>query len=217
MVSNIFTEKEIDFIFTSLNKSFINPTTELNYTNEYTLLVAVVLSAQTTDVSVNKATAKLFQIAQSPEKMINLGEGLLKEYIKGVGLYSTKAKNILTLSKILIEKFNSEVPNNFEDLIKLPGVGRKTANVVLNCLFQKPTIAIDTHVFRVSNRVGLVNEKTIRKTEEKLLQIVPKKWLTKAHNLLVLHGRYICKTRKPLCEKCNIKEYCHYFKNNILL
>lgn len=207
----MFSSETINKIFLNISKEFPNPATELKYINEYTLLVAVVLSAQSTDLSVNKATQNLFTIIDSPAKMLALGEEKLKEYIKSIGLYNSKAKNIISLSTTLIENYNSELPKNFEDLIQLPGVGRKTANVVLNCLFQKPTLAVDTHVFRVSNRIGLVNESSIIKTEKKLLEIIPQEWLLKAHNLLVLHGRYICKSKKPNCLDCSVKLYCRYF------
>lgn len=186
------------------------PKTELNYVNNYTLLVAVVLSAQATDVGVNKATKSLFEKVQTPEQMLDLGEDGLKNYIKTIGLFNSKAKNIILLSKQLIEKYNSVVPENFEALHGLAGVGVKTANVVLNCAFGWPTIAVDTHVFRVSNRIGLVKTKSPETTGDKLLKAIPKQWQMHAHHWLILHGRYICKARKPLCGKCDIYDLCEY-------
>ena len=201
--------KNIKNIFNIWENIIPQPQTELNYINNYTLLVAVVLSAQSTDIGVNKATKKLFEIANSPEKMVALGEENLKKYISTIGLYNNKAKNIIRLSQQLIEIHNSQVPNNFDALIRLAGVGQKTANVVLNCAFGKPTIAVDTHVFRVANRIGLVSERTPERTESALLKIIPKKFLTNAHHWLILHGRYVCKARKPDCIKCNIEKFCN--------
>jgi endonuclease-3 len=218
--NNIFPLKKssIDQIFSILSKQNPHPKTELEYKNNYTLLVAVVLSAQSTDVGVNKATKKLFAIADTPEKMLELGEDNLKKYINTIGLYNNKAKNVIALSKILIENYNSEVPENLEILQSLPGVGRKTANVVLNCAFGHPTIAVDTHVFRVSNRIGLVNEKDVFKTENSLLKTIPKQWQQHAHHWLILHGRYICTAKKPKCEICPVSQYCqfyHQYKNEL--
>ena len=201
-------KSNIDKIFSILSKQNPHPKTELEYKNHYTLLVAVVLSAQSTDVGVNKATKKLFEIADTPEKMLNLGEEKLKKYINTIGLYNNKAKNIIALSKILFEKYNSVVPENLEILQSLSGVGRKTANVVLNCAFGHPTIAVDTHVFRVSNRLGIVKEKDVLKTELALLKAIPKKWRQHVHHWLILHGRYVCVARKPKCEICLISNYC---------
>jgi len=184
------------------------PQTELVYSNNYTLLVAVMLSAQATDISVNKATQNLFKIVDNPQKMLEIGEEQLKKYISTIGLFNGKASNIIKMSKILIEKFNGQVPKNFEQLNSLPGVGRKTANVVLNCAFGIPTIAVDTHVFRVANRLGLANENNEEKTEKALLKIIPKKFLPHAHHWLILHGRYICKARKPDCQNCQIAKFC---------
>ena len=200
----------INKIFSIFQKQNPEPKTELEFLNHYTLLVAVVLSAQSTDVGVNKATKKLFAVASTPEKMLELGEENLKKYINTIGLYNNKAKNVIALSKILVEKFNSEVPENLEVLQSLPGVGRKTANVVLNCAFGHPTIGIDTHVFRVSNRIGLVSEKDVLKTELALLKNIPQKWQQHAHHWLILHGRYICTAKKPKCEICPINQYCQY-------
>ena len=200
----------INKIFSIFQQQNPEPKTELEFINHYTLLVSVVLSAQSTDVGVNKATKKLFAVASTPEKMLELGEENLKKYINTIGLYNNKAKNVIALSKILVEKFNSEVPENLEVLQSLPGVGRKTANVVLNCAFGHPTIGVDTHVFRVSNRIGLVNEKDVLKTELALLKNIPQKWQQHAHHWLILHGRYICTAKKPKCEICPINQYCQY-------
>lgn len=199
----------INKIFEIWHQDNPTPKTELNYTNNYTLLVAVVLSAQSTDVGVNKATKKLFEIANSPEKMVALGETKLKKHISTIGLFNSKAKNVIKLSQDLINKHDSKVPEDFNKLIKLPGVGQKTANVVLNCAFNHPTIAVDTHVFRVSNRLGFANEKDPIKTEAKILKTIPKKWQNHAHHWMILHGRYVCKAQKPLCHNCQINEYCH--------
>jgi len=206
----------INEIFSIWAEENPEPETELEFTNVYTLVVAVVLSAQSTDVGVNKATKKLWEVADNPEDMLKLGEEGLKKYIKTIGLYNTKAKNVILLSKMLIDDFNSEVPRNLEDLQKLPGVGRKTANVVMNCAWGEHTIAVDTHVFRVSNRIGLVSEKDVLKTEKSLLKKIPDAWLQHAHHWLILHGRYICKARKPMCEKCNIYSYCEYKDKDLL-
>lgn len=203
-------KSDINKIFSILQTQNPHPKTELEYKNNYTLLVAVVLSAQSTDVGVNKATKKLFAIADTPKKMIKLGEENLKKYINTIGLYNGKAKNIIALSKILVEKFNSEVPEDLEILQSFPGVGRKTANVVLNCAFGHPTIGVDTHVFRVSNRIGIADEKDVLKTELALLKNIPKKWQQHAHHWLILHGRYICTAKKPKCEICLINQYCKY-------
>lgn len=205
-------KSKIEKIFSIWQKGNSQPKTELIFTNNYTLLVAVVLSAQSTDVSVNKATKELFKIADTPEKMLKLGEKNLKKHISTIGLYNGKAANIIKLSQDLIKKFNSEVPGDFESLISLPGVGQKTANVVLNCAFGQPTIAVDTHVFRVANRIGFVNETTPEKTEISLLKTIPKKWQNHAHHWMILHGRYVCQARKPKCELCKISEFCNFFK-----
>ena len=201
-------KKNIDQIFRIWQKENPHPKTELVFTNNYTLLVAVVLSAQSTDVGVNKATKALFKIADTPEKMLKLGEKNLKKYINIIGLYNGKATNIIKLSQDLVDKFNSEVPENFESLKSLAGVGQKTANVVLNCAFGYPTIAVDTHVFRVANRIGFVDENTPEKTEDALMKAIPKKWQTHAHHWMILHGRYVCKARKPECDRCKISQFC---------
>ncbi len=207
-------KKKIDQIFAIWQKENHHPKTELVFSNNYTLLVAVVLSAQSTDVGVNKATKELFKIADTPQKMLHLGEKNLKKYINTIGLYNGKAANIIKLSQILVEKFNSEVPEDFESLKSLPGVGQKTANVVLNCAFGHPTIAVDTHVFRVANRIGFVDETTPEKTEIALLKNIPKNWQTHAHHWMILHGRYVCKARKPECNKCLIEKFCQ-FENKV--
>jgi endonuclease-3 len=207
-------KEQIDRIFTIFSKANPHPKTELEYTNNITLLVAVVLSAQATDIGVNKATKALFEIVSSPEEMVMLGEDGLKHYIKSIGLFNTKAKNIIKLSHQLIEKFHSIVPDNMEALESLPGVGRKTANVLMNCAFGMPTMAVDTHVFRTARRIGFSRGNTPEKVERDLLKIIPQKWLTHAHHWLILHGRYICKAQKPLCERCPINIYCEYYKSN---
>lgn len=203
-------KSDINKIFTIFSQDNPHPKTELNYVNDYTLLVAVVLSAQSTDVGVNKATKKLFEIVQDPQAMLNLGEDGLKKYISTIGLYNNKAKNVIALSKILIEKFNGKIPIDLELLQTLPGVGRKTANVVLNCAYGFKTIAVDTHVFRVSNRIGLVNEKTVEKTEDSLMKKIPGDWQQHAHHWLILHGRYVCVARKPKCNICKISDLCGF-------
>lgn len=208
----MLSQNTINQIFQIFSEKNPSPKTELKYTNNFTLLVAVVLSAQCTDVNVNKATERLFKIAHSPDDIINLGEEKLKKHIRTIGLFNGKAKNIISLSLDIKEKFNSEVPSNFNDLVSLAGVGRKTANVVLNCAFGKPTIAVDTHVFRVSNRIGIVNQQDIVKTEEDLLKNIPTKWQFHAHHWLILHGRYVCKARKPQCGECKISNFCLFVK-----
>jgi endonuclease-3 len=201
----------VNKIFAIFAKQNPEPHTELHYNNNFELLVAVILSAQATDVSVNKVTPTLFKIASTPEKMLELGETALKKHISSIGLFNSKASNIIKASKRLVEVFHSKVPNTLEDLISLPGVGRKTANVVLNAAFGEATIPVDTHVFRVANRIGLAHAKTPLQTEEQLLTIIPSKYLRYAGHWLILHGRYICKARKPLCEQCPINKYCDYF------
>jgi endonuclease-3 len=186
------------------------PRTELEFKNPYTLLVAVVLSAQATDASVNKATEPLFATVDTPEKMVKLGEARLKRYIKTIGLFNTKAKNVIALSKLLIERHQSEVPRTREALEALPGVGRKTANVVLNVAFGARTIAVDTHIFRVSNRTGLAPGKTPLAVEEKLEKVTPDAYVRDAHHWLILHGRYVCKARKPECPRCVVNELCAF-------
>jgi endonuclease-3 len=200
----------IHTIFQRLQNHIEIPETELNYTNPYTLLVAVVLSAQSTDKGVNKATERLFEIISTPAQMIELGVDGLKEYIKTIGLFNTKSANVIKLSHELIDRYNSTVPGNREDLITLPGVGRKTANVVLNVIFDQPTIPVDTHVARVSNRLGLSSATNPDKIEAELERIIPTEFLKDAHHLLVLHGRYTCVARKPKCADCVVSELCDF-------
>ena len=202
--------KNINKIFEIFKDNNPEPKGELIYSSSYTLLVAVVLSAQATDVSVNKATKNLFKLAKTPKEMIAIGEEKVIENIKSIGLYKNKAKNVINLSKILLEKFNGEVPRSLEELQSLPGVGRKTANVVLNMAFDIPTVAVDTHVFRVSNRTKIAVGKNVNEVELALLKNIPKKYLYHAHHWLILHGRYICKARKPLCDKCPILDLCPF-------
>lgn len=204
----------VEEIFQILSNNYPEPKTELVYTNHFTLLVAIILSAQATDKGVNLATKNLFEIISTPQDLLFLGEEQLKTYIKTIGLYNSKAKNIMLLAKILSEKYNGSIPNNFAELIELPGVGRKTANVFLNCAHGHETIAVDTHVFRVSNRIFAWKCTKPEQTELRLLQIVPKNYLKIAHHLLILHGRYICQARRPKCESCNIKHLCKFYRSN---
>jgi len=197
-------------IFERLRAANPHPTTELNYRTPYELLVAVVLSAQATDKSVNLATDTLFPVADTPERMLALGEAGLREHIRRIGLYQAKAKNIIELSRMLIERHGSEVPAEREALEALPGVGRKTANVVLNTAFGQPTMAVDTHIFRVANRIGLAPGKTVLEVEKKLLKVIPDEFRHDAHHWLILHGRYVCKARKPDCPHCLIEDLCEY-------
>ncbi len=203
-------DDEIYAIFEAFERSNPEPRGELEYTNEFTLLVAVVLSAQATDTGVNKATRELFEIADTPKKMFDLGVEGLEGYIKSIGLYRNKAKNVIRLSEQLINDFSSRVPDNLKDLQSLAGVGRKTANVVLNIAFGQPAIAVDTHLFRVSNRTGMAPGKTPLEVEEELIRRVPEKFSMHAHHWLILHGRYICKARKPQCYRCIIREWCRF-------
>jgi endonuclease-3 len=197
-------------IFHRLQAHNPNPTTELKYDSPFELLIAVILSAQATDVGVNKATAKLFPIANTPQAILDLGEDGLKEYIKTIGLYNSKAKNIIATCRILLKKHAGKVPGNRQDLEALPGVARKTANVVLNTAFGHPTMAVDTHIFRVANRTGIARGKTVLEVEKKLLRHVPKEFLHDAHHWLILHGRYTCIARKPRCGACIIEDLCEY-------
>ncbi|MCW8919115.1 MAG: endonuclease III [Gammaproteobacteria bacterium] len=197
-------------IFSRLRAENPHPTTELHYTTPFELLVAVILSAQATDKGVNKATARLFAVANTPEKIVALGEAGLKEQIKTIGLYHTKAANIIKSCHLLIERHGGEVPAEREALEALPGVGRKTANVVLNTAFGQPTVAVDTHIFRVANRTRIAPGKTVLEVEKKLLRFIPAEFLQDAHHWLILHGRYVCVARKPRCGACIIEDLCEY-------
>ncbi|MEM1243909.1 MAG: endonuclease III [Pseudomonadota bacterium] len=201
---------KIKKIFAIFKKNNAAPTTELSYHSNFELLISVILSAQATDISVNKATQKLYKKANTPEKILKLGEAGLISYIKSIGLFNTKAKNILKTCQILLDKYNAEVPKDRKALESLPGVGRKTANVILNTAFGEPTIAVDTHIFRVSNRIGLVHAKTPLATEKQLLEVIPKQYQHDAHHWLILHGRYTCIARQPKCYTCPINAYCEY-------
>ena len=197
-------------IFERLSEAIPNPETELNYSNPFELLIAVILSAQATDKGVNIATDKLFPVANTPEAIYALGEDGLKEYIKTIGLFNTKGANIIKTCKMLIDLHGSQVPDNREDLEALPGVGRKTANVVLNTAYGQPTMAVDTHIFRVSNRTKIATGKNVLEVEMKLLKNIPKQYIIPAHHLLILHGRYTCVARKPRCGACCIYDLCEY-------
>ncbi|MDP6436405.1 MAG: endonuclease III [Gammaproteobacteria bacterium] len=197
-------------IFKRLAEHNPKPDTELRYRTPFELLISVILSAQATDVSVNKATKKLYPVANTPEAILKLGEAGLKRHIKTIGLYNTKAKNILKTCRILVEQHDSKVPDNRKDLEALPGVGRKTANVILNTAFGQPTIAVDTHIFRVGNRTRIAPGKTPLEVEKKLLKFTPEEYKQGAHHWLILHGRYVCKARKPLCHECTINDLCEY-------
>jgi endonuclease III len=210
----LLNKNSVDKLIKLLNKSIKNPKTSLKYRNKFTLLTSVVLSAQCTDVNVNNVTKKIYKKYYTPKHFVGLGINKIKNLIRSIGLFNNKAKNLYYLSKILLEKHQGRVPSKFEELISLPGVGRKTANVVLNAAFSKPTIAVDTHVFRVSNRTGLSNGKNPEKVENQLLNILPKKYIKKAHHLILLHGRYTCKSMNPLCKNCVINKICLYKEKN---
>ena len=197
-------------LFTRLRELDPHPTTELLYTSPFELLVAVVLSAQATDIGVNKATRKLYPVANTPQAILDLGEDGLKRYISTIGLFNAKAKNVIALCGLLLDRHGGEVPRSREALEALPGVGRKTANVVLNTAFGEPTIAVDTHIFRVANRTGLAPGKDVRTVEDKLLKVIPAEFRQDAHHWLILHGRYVCKARKPDCPHCVIRDLCRY-------
>ena len=197
-------------LFRRLRELDPEPTTELEYRTPFELLVAVILSAQATDVGVNKATKRLFPVAHTPAEILALGEDGLKRYISTIGLYNAKARNIIATCTLLLERHGGRVPRNREELEKLPGVGRKTANVVLNTVFGEPTIAVDTHIFRVCNRTGLAPGKTVRIVEDKLQKVVPEEFKLGAHHWLILHGRYVCIARKPKCPTCPIRDLCAY-------
>lgn len=207
---NKMSPQSIHEFFCRLKAKNPAPKSELQWTNPFTLLVAVVLSAQATDIGVNKATEKLFKTIDTPEKMLALGEDGLKDHIKTIGLFNTKAKNVIALSQMLVDHYGSKVPGDRDALVTLPGVGRKTANVVLNVVFAQPTMAVDTHIFRVSNRTGLAPGKTPLVVEEALLKRVPAEFLLHAHHWLILHGRYICKARKPDCPACPVNDLCQF-------
>ncbi len=202
--------KKREAIYQLLKAANPTPTTELDYSGNFELLVAVVLSAQATDISVNKATAHLFKLANTPQAFVDLGEQKLREQIKTIGLYNSKAKHIIATCRILVDQHHGEVPGTREGLEALPGVGRKTANVILNTAFGEPTIAVDTHIFRVSNRTGLAPGKTPLEVEKKLVRYTPKEYRLDAHHWLILHGRYVCKARKPECQQCIIETLCEY-------
>lgn len=201
---------DIAELFRRLRELSPNPTTELKYTTPFELLVAVILSAQATDIGVNKATKRLFPVANTPAAILALGEDGLKRYIATIGLFNAKAKNIIATCALLIERHGGDVPRTREALEALPGVGRKTANVILNTVFGEPTIAVDTHIFRVCNRTGLARGKTVRAVEDKLLKVVPDAYRHGAHHWLILHGRYVCLARKPKCPECPIRDLCAY-------
>jgi endonuclease-3 len=206
------TPKQRREMFTRLQAQNPHPTTELIYSSPFELLVSVLLSAQATDVSVNKATAKLFPVANTPQAILDLGIDGLKSYIKSIGLYNSKAENLMKTCRMLVEQFDSQVPDNRQALESLPGVGRKTANVILNTAFGQHTMAVDTHIFRVSNRTGLAPGKNVLEVELGLLKNVPKEFMQHAHHWLILHGRYTCTARKPHCAECIISDLCDYYK-----
>jgi endonuclease-3 len=205
---SLYTVAEVDEIFRRFSIQRPEPKGELEHTNAFTLLVAVVLSAQATDVGVNKATRTLFEVADTPQKMLALGEARLGDYIRTIGLWRNKAKNVMALSRALIRDFGGEVPGDRDELVKLPGVGRKTANVVLNMAFGQPTMAVDTHIFRIGNRIGLAPGKTPEEVEAGLIRVIPPEYMRHAHHWLILHGRYVCKARRPECERCVIADIC---------
>ena len=208
--SSVLSREQVISLFERFKSENPAPTTELIATNNYTLLVSVVLSAQATDKSVNKATESLYKIVDTPQKMLELGEEGLIEYIKSIGLYKNKAKNVIALSKILIEKFNSEIPKTREDLMSLPGVGRKTANVILNVVYGEKTMPVDTHLLRISPRIGLSFGTTPESIEKDLLKIIPDEYMQHAHHWLILHGRYVCTARNPKCSECLISDICQH-------
>ena len=209
----LLSKEEIVQVLERLKSQNPNPKSELEYSNAFTLLVAVVLSAQATDKSVNLATKELFQIADTPEKMLELGEEKLIRYIKSIGLYRNKAKNIIGLSKMLLQEFAGEVPDSLENLEKLPGVGRKTANVVLNVIFNKPTMPVDTHLLRVSPKIGLAEGTTPEQVEKSLLERIPSEYMQNAHHWILLHGRYVCTAKNAKCEECVINDLCKKNEN----
>ncbi|EFM56995.1 endonuclease III [Brucella inopinata] len=210
VAGTLYTADEIHEIFRRFSVQRPEPKGELEHVNAFTLLVAVVLSAQATDAGVNKATRALFAVADTPQKMLALGEEKVGEYIRTIGLWRNKAKNVILLSEALIRDYGGEVPGDRDELMKLPGVGRKTANVVLNMAFGQPTMAVDTHILRIGNRIGLAPGKTPEAVEAILVRVIPREYMLHAHHWLILHGRYVCKARKPECEKCVIADLCKY-------
>lgn len=210
VAGTLYTADEIHEIFRRFSIQRPEPKGELEHVNAFTLLVAVVLSAQATDAGVNKATRALFAVADTPQKMLALGEEKVGEYIRTIGLWRNKAKNVILLSEALIRDYGGEVPGDRDELMKLPGVGRKTANVVLNMAFGQPTMAVDTHILRIGNRIGLAPGKTPEAVEAILVRVIPREYMLHAHHWLILHGRYVCKARKPECEKCVIADLCKY-------
>jgi len=202
-------------MFARLLKQIPNPTTELNYSTSFELLVAVTLSAQATDKSVNQVTDILFPLANTPENIFELGEDTLRDTIKSIGLFNSKAKHIIQTCRILIDKYNSNVPETRKELEALPGVGRKTANVVLNTAFGQPTIAVDTHIYRVANRTAIASGKTVLEVEKKLIKFIPDEFKVPAHHLMILHGRYVCKARSPHCTECKLLDLCEYEEKNL--
>ncbi len=213
-MKKILAKEEIKEVIDILMDLYPDAKAELNFSNPFELLIATILSAQCTDVQVNKTTKGLFKDYKTPEDYLTLTDEELGEKIRSCGFYKTKSKNILSTCRLLIENFNGKIPDTLEELMTLPGVGRKTANVVLSNAFSKPAIAVDTHVFRVSNRIGLADSDNVLDTEKDLMENIDKKMWSKAHHLLIFHGRRICKARKPLCEKCPLTTYCFYFKDN---
>jgi endonuclease-3 len=201
-------------IFLRLQAANPHPTTELEHSSPFELLVAVILSAQATDKSVNLATRELFPVANTPQKILDLGEAALREYVQRIGLYQTKSKHIIRMCRILLDQHDGQVPQTREALEALPGVGRKTANVMLNTAFGQPTIAVDTHIFRISNRIGLAPGKDVAEVENKLLKVVPEEFKQDAHHWLILHGRYVCVARKPKCRECIIQDLCEFKEKN---
>lgn len=214
--AKLLSPEEIREVFRRFSEINPEPKGELEYTNPFTLLVAVVLSAQATDAGVNKATRGLFAVADTPEKMLELGEDRVREAIKTIGLFRNKAKNVILLSQKLVDEFGGEVPNDRDLLETLPGVGRKTANVVMNIIFGQPTMAVDTHVFRIARRIGLSQGETVLAVENDLLRVVPEEYGVPAHHWLILHGRYLCKARKPECWRCPVQDLCLYEEKNLV-
>ena len=214
-MKKILSKKEMSQVIDILLDTFPDAKAELDHENPFELLIATILSAQCTDIRVNKVTSKMFQKLKTPEDYIELTQDELGQIIRTCGMYNTKSKNILATCNILIDKYNSEVPGTMEELLELPGVGRKTANVVLSNAFGVPSIAVDTHVFRVSNRIGLANAKNVLETEKQLMKNIEKERWSKAHHLMIFHGRRICKARSPLCETCPVNDYCLYYKKEV--